>query len=103
MLGEPLQIELTNLIDELQQPPSAEEVAGGWDPALKTRWADWFVALRINLEEGKEAQAGWGILRAMDFDGVSDTPLARHASRVGRLMDEWKNASSPPSVYGGTT
>ncbi|WP_286712225.1 hypothetical protein [Brevundimonas sp. UBA1471] len=92
MLPEPLNTELANLMDELQRPPSGDELAGGWQPALKTRWADWFVVLRNNLEAGEETPPGWGILRAMDFDGVSDTPLAKRASRIGRLVDEWKSA-----------
>lgn len=92
MLPEPLNTELTNLMAELQQLPSTDELASGWQPALKARWADWFVAFRTNLEAGEETPPGWGILRAMDFDGVSDTPLAKHASRIGRLVDEWKSS-----------
>ncbi|MCW2389600.1 hypothetical protein M2333_002646 [Sphingobium sp. B11D3B] len=91
MLPEPLKTQLTNLMDELQLPPSTDELAGGWQPALKQRWADWFVSFRAKLELGEDTPPGWGILRAMDFDGVSDTPLAKHASRVGRLIDQWKN------------
>ena len=91
MLPEPLKTELANLMDELQLPPSADELADGWQPALKNRWADWFAAFCAKLELGEETPPGWGILRAMDFDGVSHTPLAKRASRVGRLVDEWKS------------
>ena len=65
MLPEPLNTELANLMDELQRPPSGDELAGGRQPALKTRWADWFVVLRNNLEAGEETPPGWGILRVL--------------------------------------
>lgn len=95
MLPDPLRTNLQNLIHELQQPPSADEAAGGWDAALKIRWADWFVKLRSDLEAKQKTPAGWGILRAMDADGVSATPLAKRANAVGRLVDEWKSTDQP--------
>jgi hypothetical protein len=90
MLPEALESELVDFIEELRQPPSNDELAQGWSPSLKARWADWFLNFRNRLAAGEETPPGWGIIRAMDFDGVSTSPLADQASRLGRLIDQWK-------------
>ena len=90
MLPESLETELVDFIEELRKPPSNDELAQGWSPSLKDRWADWFHNFRDRLAAGEETPPGWGIVRAMDFDGVSASPLADRASRLGRLIDQWK-------------
>ncbi|WP_088306574.1 hypothetical protein [Novosphingobium sp. B 225] len=85
-----LEVNIERLIAALQTSLTAEEANAGWNQSLKARWADWFVNLRAELESGNATPPGWGILRAMDFDGVSDSALAKQASAVGRLIDEWK-------------
>jgi len=84
MLPDPLRTKIEYLIVALQAPLTAAEAETGWDQALKVRWADWFVELLADLESGNETPPGWGILRAMDFDGVSDSVLAEEGSTVGR-------------------
>jgi hypothetical protein len=93
MLPEQLRADLDRLIMALQQPVDADEASAGWDKPLKARWADWFLKLRDDLENGRNTPPGWGILRAMYFDGVSDSALASRANSIGRLIDLWK----PPS------
>lgn len=89
-LPEPLRVNIERIIAALQASVTDDEANAGWDQPLKARWADWFVNLQAELESGNETPPGWGILRAMDFDGVSDSALAKQASAIGRLIDEWK-------------
>jgi len=89
-LPEPFRVNIERCIAALQDSVTDDEANAGWDQPLKARWADWFVNLQAELESGNEIPPGWGILRAMDFDGVSDSALAKRANAIGRLIDEWK-------------
>lgn len=79
---------IERIIDDLCKPATEDEHSQGWNAALKTRWRDWFVELDRQIAAGNDIPPGWGIARAMDFDGVGRTPISLRASKIGRLLDQ---------------
>jgi hypothetical protein len=82
---------IDQLIADLAEPTTAEEQREGWSDAVKARWRSWFVELNSTIAAGEPLPAGWGILRAMDFDGIDPTQSSRltlQASRIGELIDQ---------------
>lgn len=66
------------------------EESEGWNDALKIRWRNWFMQLKEKVENGEPTPAGWGIARAMDFDGIDPkkiSGLTRQSSHIGALLD----------------
>jgi hypothetical protein len=83
-----LKVLVESIISELGMPITDDERKQGWNAALKIRWRDWFVCLDHLIVAGSDIPAGWGIARAMDFDGVGRTPITTRASKIGRLLDQ---------------
>jgi hypothetical protein len=78
---------LDDIIEDLRQPLSAEDLAEGWTEEKQRIWLQRFLRYRAFVAAGKAPEgAEYHLMRWMDFDGIQLGPLAGKARAIQRRL-----------------
>ena len=80
-------LEVTSIIQELQNPLTNSEKINGWRNETKARWSKNFEHILSSVTFNKPAPIA-SIARAMDFDGIYEGKLFEQAARISCLLQE---------------
>jgi len=87
--SEAIRHEISEILALLDTPMDAQAVQRGWDEALKMRWKSWFQDHAATYSSGVNDPPTWGIIRAMDFDGIHDPTMNKSVSSISRLLKDY--------------
>lgn len=76
---------LTEMIDELSRPLSAQDLREGWNRELAQAWRQVFNEMLADAQEGTEPRKWFTIVRGLDEDGVGFSRLAKNGLEVQRV------------------
>ena len=82
---------LVDLIEALQKPLSAADVAGGWTVERRDNWLRYLDGLRDGISTATRADhagANRHLVRWLDHDGVLAGPLLELAAETQRALRE---------------
>jgi hypothetical protein len=78
-----------DMIEDLRQPLSAEDLTEGWTEEKRRTWLRRFLRYRECVAAGESPEgAEYHLMRWMDFDGIQLGPLASKASAIQRRLWE---------------
>lgn len=97
MLMDELKNDVSEILQQLQEPITNLEASEGWTLAIKSKWFEWFSELDRQLRSGRKPNY-ISAARAMDFDGVGDSEIATLAAQISNRVNAGQGYSNcePP-------